>query len=99
MDVKSYYRKIHELATELGDGDVVVYSMKTEDGGREGVLTEVSPRVAGKLITENRARVATAEESAKFREMQQEALTRWEEERAAQRIQVQLLTSKPQVSK
>lgn len=95
MDVRKYFRKIKELQAELGPADVIVCSLDTHDGGRAGVLTEVSPRVAGELIVNQRARLATPEETAGYRKAQADALHQAEEAKAAQRIQVHLLAAEP----
>lgn len=99
MNLRDYFNKIREFAEAAGPEDVIVCSLKTNDGGREGVFTEVAPRLAGQLIEDKRARLATEEETLAYRQKQAEAIRRVEEERAAQRIQVQLLTTKPQVRK
>jgi hypothetical protein len=95
MDVKKYFRQIRELQQELGPEDVVVYSLPTVDGGLEGVLTEVAPALASKLVIEGRARLASNEETERFRQSQREAALEAEEAALANRIQVQVIQSDP----
>lgn len=99
MNLRDYFGKIRDFAASAGPEDLIVCSLETADGGRAGVFTEVSPRLAGQLIEDKRARLATEEETKVYRAKQAEAIRKVEEERAAQRIQVQLLTSKPPVRK
>lgn len=96
MDVKGYFRKIREMEAQIGAGDVIVRSYTTSDGGRDGVFSEVSPRVASQLVVEGRARLATAEETEQYRQMQADALKAAEEAALADRIQIKLLTTENQ---
>ena len=66
MDLRSYYTKLRDEEAMLTGEHLVVASLKTSEGGKEGVFTEVPRRVAAKLIAEVRARVATEEESERF---------------------------------
>lgn len=68
MDVRGTYRKIRQVEGTIADEFVVVFSLSTVDGGKEGVLTQVERYMAAKLIVEQRARLATAEESQNFQE-------------------------------
>ncbi|HUQ95647.1 MAG TPA: hypothetical protein VM120_28475 [Bryobacteraceae bacterium] len=63
MDTRDYYHKIRETVRSLEDEFYVVMSRETPDGGRAGVMTEVNRQQAAKLLVENRARLATAEEA------------------------------------
>ncbi len=91
MDLKVYYRKIRELEASIPEADVVVVSYETPDGGRPGARTEVPRRVAAKLIVEGRARLATPEETAEFRQAMQQARQKAEEQAAARRIRVAVI--------
>ena len=68
MDLKGYYRKLREIESSITDPFVVVVSLETPDGGRAGVMTEARPTVAARLVADNRARLATAEEATAYRE-------------------------------
>ncbi len=56
------------------------------------MLVETPRAVAARMIVEGRARLATAEETASFREKQAEARRAAEEAAAAKRIQVTVLS-------
>jgi hypothetical protein len=92
MDLRQYYKKLHELESKMPEAHVLVVSVETGDGGKEGVITEVPRRNACQLILEGRARRADQKEVDEFRF--QEALEREEFQRAkaASRVQVQLVS-------
>jgi uncharacterized Fe-S cluster-containing radical SAM superfamily enzyme len=92
MDLKAFYQKLRKLELEIIEPNVVVVSHETSDGGRAGMKVEVSRTVAARLLLEGRARLATPEEAAEYRESI-EAVRREDEQRsAAQRVQVNLIT-------
>jgi len=88
MDLKVYYRKIHEIEAQLPDGDVCVVSCETPDGGKAGVINEVPRRVAAKLIVEGRARLAADEEAKAFRAEQKAAAERARELAAVNQLKI-----------
>jgi hypothetical protein len=64
VDVKAYFRKIRNVAATISEDFVVVCSLRTEDGGVEGVTTEVSRMQAARLIVDGFARQAHPAETA-----------------------------------
>lgn len=93
MDLRQYYKKLHELESNMPETHVLVVSVETGDGGKEGVVTEVPRRNACQLILDGRAKRLGPEQEAEYRT--QETLMRGAFERAktASRIQVQLMPS------
>jgi hypothetical protein len=55
------------LLPENQDSDVVIISRQTSDGGRAGVKTQVPRAVAARIIADEKADLATAEEAEEFR--------------------------------
>ena len=92
MDLKAYYEKLRRIEAEMANRDVVVVSLETPDGGKPGVKGEVAKEAAAKLIVENRARVATEEETADFRTEAAEAKRLAEQAAAANRVQLTVLS-------
>jgi hypothetical protein len=88
MDLRSYYKKVRDTEATLKGDEVVVVSLETAEGGKAGVRTEAPRSVAATLIAEGRARLATNEETADFREAMQAAREKYESEEAARRVQV-----------
>ena len=94
MDLRSYYKKVREADSTLRGNDVVLVSLATSEGGREGVLTEAPRGVAAKLIAEGRARVATEAEAEGFRQELRTARERCEQDEAARRVQLVMAPAK-----
>jgi hypothetical protein len=79
---------------------MVMVSLATSEGGKEGVQTEASRSVAARLIAEGRSRPATGDETLAFHEAHREARARHEQEEAARRVQVMLMPAQePKKSK
>lgn len=91
MDLKHYYQKIRNLEATLTEGSVVVKSLETPDGGKAGTFTEVTPRVAAKMVVAGVACVASEEEARQLRECQAEAQRAAEQAVAASRVQLTVL--------
>ena len=93
MDLRAYYRKVRAVEAELEGDDIVLASIATPEGGRDGVLTEAPRAVAAKLVAEGRAQVARKEEAAGFREKVRLAKEKADQDEAARRIQVMVIPS------
>ncbi len=83
MDLKVFFQKIRETEDSIAEPAVVTVSLSTPDGGKAGVFTEVPRLVAARAIVENRARLATEEESLEHRAGVAAALAAFEERRLA----------------
>lgn len=91
MDVRGTYRKIRQIESTITDEFVVVSSLSTADGGREGVLTQVSRYIAAKLVVDGRARLATAEEAEAFHQKAAQAHEVAQEAQGA-KVQISVLS-------
>ena len=92
MDLRVFYQKLRKIEQEIVDAHVVVVSQETSDGGRPGQLVEVSRGIAARLILEGRARLATSEETAKFRAAGQKALQESQQRQLAEKVQVSVIS-------
>jgi hypothetical protein len=88
MDVRSYYRKVKDTEEGLKGSEVVLVSLATPEGGKEGVRTGAPRNVAARMIAEGRARVATDAEASEFREGLRVARQKHEREEVARRVQI-----------
>lgn len=88
MDLRGYYQKIHETQKELGDGPVVLVSLETPDGGKPGVLVEVTPALAAKMLVDGIARLGSEQEAREFQEQKIAAKRLADQIAAANRMQV-----------
>jgi hypothetical protein len=93
MDLRAYYQKINDTAALLTGESLVVVSVATPEGGKEGVRTEAPRMVAAKLLVEGRARMATEEETLEFQIANCEAREKFDREEAARRVQVMVIPS------
>ena len=93
MDLRLYYQKIREVETKITDEFPVVVSVETSDGGKGGTKTEVSRRLAAKLLVEGQARLATKDELKAHRESLAEAKRQAERAAAAARLQLTVLST------
>lgn len=66
MDLRAFFQLIREVEKQIVGDYAVVMSMATPDGGKAGVLTEVSRTAAARLVTEQRARLATTAENEQY---------------------------------
>jgi hypothetical protein len=98
MDVKGYYRRLREKEAELPEGDLVVVSEATSDGGREGVVSVVPKQIACRLLVEGRARLASTEEKLRFEKEEKSAREAWQKVQEAQRIHVQVMNGLQQAA-
>jgi len=92
MDLRHFYRKIKETADSIVGEFVIVASHETPDGGRAGILTEVTRMQAAKLVVEGRARVATPEEVAQYHKSIEQQVQRLAKESAAAKVQVAIFS-------
>jgi hypothetical protein len=100
MDLKLVFKKIREIEASIAAPHVVVTSKETPDGGKAGVLTEVSRSVAATLIAEGKAELAAEEAVKGFLEKAAEIRRLAEQAAAASRIQVTVVSeTDPRASK
>ena len=67
MDLRDYYQKLRTIEADLKGPDVVIVSRQTPDGGKAGMKSDVPRAVAARLIADEKADPASAEEAAQFR--------------------------------
>lgn len=73
MDLQAHYGKIRQEEHKLEDEFPLISSHETADGGRAGVVSEVTRRIAARFIALGLARIATGEEKKIYRDAQAEA--------------------------
>jgi hypothetical protein len=91
MDVKQYFRRLREIEESFIDRYPVVISLETPDGGKAGLLAEMSRSVAAKMILEGRAVLATPEQKAAYYEHQEATKKAAEKADLARRVQVAII--------
>jgi hypothetical protein len=92
VDLRQYFRKLQELEAAMVESDQTVVSLETPDGGKTGMISEVSRANAAKLITEGRAVLASQEQKEEFAEGQRAARQAAEQAEMARRLQVTIVS-------
>ena len=93
MDLRLYYQKIRDKETEITEAFPIVVSNETADGGKAGVLTEVTPEIAAKMLVDGVVRLATAPEARTFRAAQVEAKRVAAQAAAAGKVQLTVVST------
>src|SRR3954451_10055338 len=73
MDLQLHYSKVRQEEQRIGEEFPVISSHETADGGKAGVLVEVTRRIAARFITLGLARIASGEERKLFEDTKVEA--------------------------
>ena len=91
MELKQYFRKMRELESTIAEQYPLVVSLETPDGGKAGMITEVSRLNAARMIIEGRALLASESEREAYLNQQAAARKAAEKADLAKRIQVAIL--------
>lgn len=92
MDIRIYFQKVREVEASISTDFTVIVSLETPDGGKPGARTEVARYSAAKLIVEGRARLATTDEAAEYKENAERARADAEQAAAASRVQFTIVS-------
>src|SRR5580700_11391362 len=93
MDLQLYYQKIREFAVTIEEEFPVLVSRETADGGKNGTLTEVPAKLAAKMVVDGTARLAKPKEAEAFRQDQAERKRLSDQEVAAAKVQLTVLST------
>lgn len=66
MDLRVYYKQVRDVEATIPGEFTVIVSLTTPDGGKPGVKSEVPKYMAARWVVENRARLATEQETKEF---------------------------------
>jgi hypothetical protein len=91
VDLKQYFRKMREIESTIAEPFVLITSLDTPEGGKAGMVTEVSRANAAKMIIEGRAVLATENEKQAYLAQQKTARKAAEKAEMAKRVQVAIL--------
>jgi hypothetical protein len=93
MDVRQYYRKLREIESGIAEEYVLVSSLETSDGGKPGVVSEVSREQAAKLLVEGRVTLSTGAERTAFFDKRSAEKKAFEKADMARRLQVTIVSA------
>jgi hypothetical protein len=92
MDLKAFYQKVRQVAEAIAEAYVVVISLPTPEGGQEGLASEVAKGLAAFMVVAGKARLASEEESKKFRDEAAAAKAAADQLAAASKVQFTVLS-------
>jgi hypothetical protein len=93
VDLKQYFRRMREIESTIVESFPLVVSLETPDGGKPGMVTEVSRATAAKMIIEGRAVLANETEKENYERQQAAARKAAEKAELAKRVQVAILAN------
>jgi hypothetical protein len=93
MDVRQYYRKLRDIESAIKAPYVCVTSLETSDGGKPGVISEVTREQAARLIVEGRVTLSTIEEETSFFQKHADDKKAFEKADMARRLQVTIVSA------
>ena len=91
MDLRQYFKKIRDTESGLTDVFPLVVSLETSDGGKAGIVSEVTREQAAKLIVENCARLANDAEKKAYYDKQASEKKAADRAEIARRVQVTIV--------
>lgn len=93
MDLKDFYKTIRDLESGIEEAFPLIVSFTTTNGGRAGVVTEVTRYAAARAIVEGRARLADAAESAAHRAESERQRLALQEQEAKHKLSVTVISA------
>lgn len=94
MDLKQYFRKVRQVEAGLNERFPLVVSLETPDGGKPGLVSEISREEAAKMIVEGRAVLASDEERELYRQQQAHAKQAAEKAEFGKRVQIAIISER-----
>lgn len=92
MDLRQYFRKLRDIEAAMVEAYQVVVSLETPDGGKAGIVSEVSRANAAKLVVEGRAVLASEEQKQALIAAKKAAKEAAQQAEITQRLQVAILS-------
>lgn len=94
MDLRQYFRKLRQVEAGLTETFPLVVSLETPDGGKPGLVSEISREQAAKMLIEGRAVLASEEEKEVYRQQQAQAKQAAEKAELANRVQIAVISQR-----
>jgi hypothetical protein len=95
MDLKVYYKRVREIEQTISDPFVLIVSEATDDGGKDGVRSEVSRNLAARMIMDRRARLASNDEIKEYYDGLAQAKKAADQQAAVNRMRVTVVPVNP----
>jgi hypothetical protein len=92
VDVRQYFRKLREVEGSIQDQFACVTSLENPDGGKAGVVSEVTRELAAKLLVEGRAVLSSEPDIKDFFARRATQKLAYEKAEMANRLQVTIVS-------
>lgn len=92
MDLKQYFKKINDTEASIESPFPLIVSLETADGGKPGIVVEVSRREAAKALVENRAVLANEEQTKVYFERETARRKSAEKAELSRRLQIAIIS-------
>jgi len=92
MDLRTFYQKVREVESSIAEDPTLVTSLQTSEGGKPGIISEVTRANAARMIAEGKARLTSGEEAKVHRAHLQANLERMRRDLEARNLQVTVIS-------
>jgi hypothetical protein len=92
MDLKQYFKKLSDTEASIKEDFPLIVSLETEDGGKPGVVSEVSRPEAAKAIVEGRGELADDEQKKTYFEREAARKKSAEKAELSRRLQIAIIS-------
>jgi hypothetical protein len=92
VDLRQYFKKIRETEEALAEPFPLIVSLETPEGGKSGVVSEVSREIAAKMLVEGRAVLANEKERHAYFDRQAAIRKAAEKADLSRRLQFAIIT-------
>lgn len=90
MKLKKRFEEIKAALLGIEEAFVVIVSLATDDGGKAGVLSQVTRELAAKMIVDKKCMLASAEQHEEFHRKDREAHEKQKKELLESRVRREL---------
>lgn len=92
MDLRQYFKKLRDVEAGIKEEFPFVVSLETADGGKPGVVSEVSREMAAKAIVNGQAVLADEDQQRAYLELQMKRRNAVEKAELAKRLQIAIVS-------
>jgi hypothetical protein len=92
VDLRQYFKKIRDTEANLEEAFPLIVSLETPEGGKSGVVSEVSREIAAKMFVEGRAVLANDLERLDYYARQAATKKAADKADLSRRVQVAIIT-------
>jgi hypothetical protein len=92
VDLRQYFKKLRDVEAAIEEEFPFVVSLETSDGGKPGVISEVSRELAAKGIVNGQAVLADKDQKLAYLELQAQRKKAAQKAELAKRLQIAIVS-------